>query len=167
MFFQTYLPQYIGRLKKLKCLNVAENMLTYFPLSLFKRTFNELNISNNKFVREDVIEFDHICMYLKLLDEPKKKNNENRVSKLSHAAFNCILKNCIKFKRQDIPRTLWHYFNVVGVCGICERFILPQHSMVYHTRAAPDIVNIVRNHVDSSIPWQTSACLVQCIRPFI
>lgn len=139
-------------------------MLTYLPFSLIRRTFNELDISNNNFVRNDVLKFDHIYVYLKLLNQPNERINilEKNANKLCHQAFFSLIKNCVKFKRQDIPRTLWHYFNVVGHCAICNKYVLPDCSVVNHYNSAPFAVNIVRNHSDSNIPWQRLTCRISC-----
>lgn len=138
-------------------------MLNYLPDSLYFRTFKELDISNNLFLKEDLQSDDHIHNYMKLQNEfDKLASDEPCVTNLSHLSFYILVQNSIKFKRQDIPRTLWPYFNVVGRCAQCCRFVLPDYVLVQHTDALPRSLNLVRNQNTISIPWQSLTCRSNC-----
>lgn len=166
IFFQTYLPQYTGELKKLNSLSVAENLIAYFPDSLFTRTFAHLDISNNPFVDDDSLKFDHICKYnMQLQDESITRSpNQPVVKSLCQLAFSYLMENHIKFKRQDIPRTMWHYFNVTGRCVHCDVFSLPDYSFVRHIISFPEAHNLIKNHPSAFIQWQSLICRYKCYK---
>lgn len=152
----SYLPQIIGELKKLECLFVADNSIKYFPHILSSKIFKEIDISNNLFQLPRSLEFDHIKIYLDTL------NTENLrhvgIKPLSHLAFNNILDNLIPFKRQDLPRSLWTHFDVVGRCMLCNKWILPNYSRVTHTFGLPKAKRIIKDQRANGLPWQSLIC---------
>ncbi|VVC43715.1 Leucine-rich repeat,Leucine-rich repeat domain, L domain-like,Leucine-rich repeat, typical subtype [Cinara cedri] len=163
----TFLPQCIGELQKLKVLDVAENMLNYLPISLYNRTFQTLNISSNKFMQHDSLLYDHIHSFVHSINRcicSEIQTPENpAVKMLSHLSFCSLLKNNVKFKRQDLPRSLWKYFDLAGRCINCDQFMLPYNIIINHTVAYPTASNLIRNQDSGSIPWQTMACRFKCL----
>jgi len=157
-FFQKYLPQLIGGLKKLKSLYIADNYIVYFPHGLANRTFNEIDLSNNSFQIPRSIQLDHIARYLEKSNTLMLNDYELHVKPLVHLAFNKLLDSWIPFKRQDIPRSLWLYFEVVGCCMLCCRWILPDYCRLTHTYALPTAISLIKDHSLHGIPWQSFIC---------
>ncbi|XP_060856421.1 leucine-rich repeat-containing protein 69-like [Metopolophium dirhodum] len=153
-----YLPQFIGDLKKLESLFVADNLLVYFPHILSCRTFKEVDISNNSFQLPKSLMFDHITEYLQIFGKVVKGDLDLDIKPLNHLAFYNMLENWIPFKRQDIPRTLWTYFEVVGRCMLCNKWILPDYSRITHTFALPSAISTIKDHTINGIPWQSLIC---------
>lgn len=94
----------------------------------------------------------------------KKESQKPDVKNLIHLSFASVVQNCIKIKRQEIPRNLWPYFDVVGRCTDCDQYILPQYSKVHLTCAAPSSVSLIKTHVSNSILWLTVFCYCKCLR---
>lgn len=136
-------------------------MLNYFPACLYPRTFNLLDISNNSFMGKDSLLNDHI-LYMQSHNEPI--SSAPVVKKLSHLSFYSLLDNCIKFKRQDIPRSLWHYFNIVARCVHCHKFVLPDCNriLINHSIGSPSTLNLIKNHTTNNIAWQSVVCRFRC-----
>lgn len=150
----------MGEIQKLTYLFVNNNSLRYFPNSLISRRFEQLDISNNMFIQCDMLELDHIHSYkqshnIKVVERPI-------VKKLSHLAFCSLVENRVKFKRQDIPRTLWYYFNVIGRCSQCHKFTLPDYSVLKHTVGFPITCNLIRNNSTNNLSWQSLECSNKC-----
>uniref|UniRef100_A0A2S2NTU5 Protein lap1 n=1 Tax=Schizaphis graminum TaxID=13262 RepID=A0A2S2NTU5_SCHGA len=156
----SYLPQFIGELKKLKNLLVTENLLVYFPHCLSSKTFNEVDLSNNLFHGLIKSSDDHLLRYLAVSSAVKKDDVENAVTSLSHLALYNLMDNCVPFKRQDIPRTLWIYFNLMGRCNVCTRWILPDYCKISYTHSLPLAVHLIKDQRLFSIPWQSMSCSI-------
>jgi len=157
-FFQSYLPHLIGDLKNLKSILVADNMLTYFPHVFFNRYFDEVDISNNSFQLPRSLQFDHINKYLEIFETAVRDDFELDCKKLKHLAFYNMLNNSISFKRQDVPRTLWLFYEVVGRCMLCKKWILPDYSRITHTHALPSAAKTTKDCSINGIPWQSLLC---------
>lgn len=167
LFFQAYLPHFIGDLEKLLFLDVSNNLLTHFPDSLYQRTFHHLDMSNNNFLGilddHDNVP-NHILTYRTLVKKPDSllKNTRNTllqkpsVSELSGLSFIALRENRVKFKRRDIPRTLWHLYDVTGRCIHCTKFALPDYCYVSYCFSAPSAINLVTNH--RTCMWQSLTC---------
>jgi len=155
----TYLPQYIGELRKLQRLCISDNKLRYFPDCLYTRTFKELDISDNMLADSDTLQFDHINAYKK---DNQLETKKNTVHKLINLSFCSLVENSIKFKRQDIPRTLWYYYNFVVRCVHCNKFMLPDYCNVQHTIGFPSTLILIKNHAPSNIRWQSVVCYPKC-----
>lgn len=136
----------------------------YFPDSLFTRSFKHLDISNNQLMQFDSLDFDHILAYQQSINKEYNSETPQKefVKSLSHLAFASIVENAIKFKRQEIPRTLWPYFDVVGRCINCNHFVSPEYCTVQHTIGAPSAINLIKNHYSSGITWQSMICRFRC-----
>lgn len=156
----SYLPQFIGELKKLKNLLVNDNLLVYFPHCLSSKTLNEVDLSNNLFNLPRTQSYDHLLQYLAAFETNKilAEDFEFIVKPLSHLALYNLMDNCVPFKRQDIPRTLWMYFNLVGRCIVCMRWILPYYSKVNYTHSLPVAIHLIKDQRIISIPWQSMSC---------
>lgn len=137
-------------------------MLTYFPESLYSRTFQEIDISDNKFSVPDTYEFDHLCKYQALNKLVKHNGRETPVPKLSHLSFCSLVSNCVVHRRRDIPRTLWRYYNVVVRCIHCHKFVFPDYFNVKQFVALPTSINLIKNHPVSNITWQSAVCQRNC-----
>jgi len=83
---------------------------------------------------------------------------ELNIKPLNHLAFHNMMNNSISFKRQDIPRTLWLYYEVVGLCMLCKKWILPDYSQITHTHALPSAIKITKDCTMNGIPWQSLIC---------
>lgn len=135
-------------------------MLVYFPHCLSSKTLNEVDLSNNLFNLPRTQPYDHLLQYLAAFETNKifAEDFEFIVKPLSHLALYNLMDNCVPFKRQDIPRTLWMYFNLVGRCIVCMRWILPYYSKVNYTHSLPVAIHLVKDQRIISIPWQSMSC---------
>lgn len=114
-------------------------------------------------MKEDLQSFDHINNYMKLQNEcDKLALDAPCVQKLCHFSFYTLVQNNIKFKRQDIPRTLWPYFNVFGRCAQCRCCMLPEYVVVQHHHAMPKTLSLIRDHNLIRVPWQSLVCRFKC-----
>lgn len=145
---------------------VANNSLNYLPISLFNRTFITLNISNNIFLEHDSLLYDHIHSFVHSIQKcacsETQAPEESSVKTLNHLSFCSLLKNNVKFNRQDIPRSLWKYFDMAGRCLNCNQFMLPYNIIINHTLGTPTSIHLIRNEPNNSIPWQTMTCRFKC-----
>lgn len=148
-------------MKKLHSLSVADNTLNYIPDSFFPKTFDHLDISNNPFAEFNSLILDHIYPYISLCGRNEVKH-QNTVKPLSHLSFNYIMQHQVKFKRQEIPRSIWYYFDVVGRCDLCEKFILPGYSVVRHSSNFPAAHCLIKNHESPYVQWQSFVCRFKC-----
>jgi len=128
----------------------------YIPHILFRRKFKEIDISNNSFQLPKSLVFDHLKMYLNVSDIVPKEYFD--LKPLSHLAFYKVMDNCIPFKRQDIPHTLWTLLDVVGRCMLCDKWILPNYSRITHMFALPAAISLTKDHNVNGIPWQSLIC---------
>lgn len=156
----SYLPQLIDCLKKLENLFVADNFLVYFPHVISHKTFNEVDISHNSFRLPTSLHFDHLTSYLKLHETTVRHGLDPDlvIKPLNHLAFFNILDSWITFKRQDIPRTLWIYFDLCGRCVLCNKWILPEYARITHTPALPRAFRIIKDYRTDEIPMQSLLC---------
>uniref|UniRef100_A0A2S2PAV2 Leucine-rich repeat protein 1 n=1 Tax=Schizaphis graminum TaxID=13262 RepID=A0A2S2PAV2_SCHGA len=157
----SYLPHFIGELKKLKNLFVNENLLVYFPRCLSSTIFNKVDLSNNLFLLPRIQPYDdHLLRYLAVSGIVKQDGCENAVKLLYHLALYNLMDNSVPFKRQDIPRTLWIYFNLAGRCYVCDKWILPHYSQISYIHSLPTTVNLIQDQGLYRIPWQSMSCSV-------
>lgn len=144
-------------------------MLTHLPDSLYQRTFHHLDMSNNNFLGmlDDHNNIpDHIHAYRTLINKSvgTLKNTRNSlyqkppVTELSGLSFISLRENRVKFKRQDIPRTLWHLYDVTARCVHCTKFALPDYCYVSYCFSAPAAINFVTHH--RTCMWQSVTCCV-------
>jgi len=155
------LPNFIGELKNLQCLIVADNMLSYYPSSLIYTKLNEVDISNNIFKLPESRYFNSTFSYMDVFGSLKRPDNLF-VKPLSHLSLSSLIDNCVPFKRQDIPRTLWLFFDVVGRCLLCKKCILPDYSHIGYYHSIPRAIILIRNNVPHSIPNQFLVCHISC-----
>jgi hypothetical protein len=140
-------------------LYVADNKLVYFPHCLSLKLFHELDISNNLIPDRVTPNDDHLFKYLMVLKSiQNKKLDEISLTSLSHLALYNLMDNCVPFKRQDIPRTLWIYFNLMGCCISCKRRILPDYCKIGFS---PTILRLIENQ-NYHIPGQFMICRKNC-----
>lgn len=92
---------------------VNGNSLRYFPDNLYDTVYKTLNTSNNQFVYLKCNEGRHIEL-IGLRDAPK----------LSHLSVLSLINNCLKFKRQEIPRPLWNSYYYFSHCKICKKVLV-------------------------------------------
>ncbi|XP_026819895.1 uncharacterized protein LOC113558598 [Rhopalosiphum maidis] len=155
----SYLPHFIGELKKLKNLFVAENLLVYFPHCLSSKIFNKVDLSNNLFLLPRIQPYDdHLLRYLAISGIVKEDGCENAVHSLYHLALYNLMDNRVPFKRQDIPYTLWIYFNLAGRCSVCDRWTLPHYCQISYTRSLPRAEHLIKDQALNNIPWQSMTC---------
>lgn len=168
------MPHFIGELKKLKNLCVSQNLLEYFPGSLRNITFNELDISNNEHLPSESNIFVSIRGGFKKIDnihnyKLHQQNQSNldfdiarSAQKLSSLSFCSLMQNKIKFKRQDIPRTLWDLYQVVARCVLCHKFITPEYCILVYTIEKPIAYNFINSQSVSRLSWQSIKCSRYC-----
>jgi len=154
------LPQFIGELKKLKALFVNDNKLVYLPHCLSSKLFNEMDMSNNSIRGKVKSGDDHLFKYITALKTVQKNVVEDSVTSLSHLSLYNLMDNCVPFKRQDIPRTLWIHFNVMGRCIVCKRWILPDYCKIGFKYSTPMAIRLIKDQNDI-IPWQFIICKIQ------
>ncbi|XP_025198198.1 uncharacterized protein LOC112596654 [Melanaphis sacchari] len=156
--YLSYLPQFIGELKKLKSIFVNDNSLVYLPHCLSSRVFNSIDISDNLFNTPRTQPYDHLLQYLSVFEI--EIEDFDHVKPLSHFALFSLMDNCVPFKRQDLPRTLWIYFNLLGRCVFCMRWILPDYSQISLTHFLPRAIELIKDQGTTSIPWQSMLCSI-------
>ncbi|XP_025203250.1 uncharacterized protein LOC112600278 [Melanaphis sacchari] len=165
--FLTFLPHFIAEMKKLNRLIVADNMLTYYPDRLSRRSFKTVDISNNLFDVPESLRFKHLTKYLNVFGSLKRPDKELNVKPLSHLSFYSLIKTRIPFIRQDIPQTLWLFYDVVGRCAKCNKCILPDYSVISHRNGLPRAINLIKDQNTINIPLQFLLCRVSrhlCVR---
>ncbi|KAF0747380.1 leucine-rich repeat and death domain-containing protein 1-like [Aphis craccivora] len=147
-----YLPHFIGELAYLKNLFVADNMLVYFPHCLSFGTIAEIDIIYNCFHSTEL--YDHLITYKENIKEPTD------FKLLKHIAFFNLMDNLPQLKRQDIPRSLWEYFNYVGRCTICWRWTLPDYCNITCIKFWPlgEKTNMALHLFDEGPTWQLMNC---------
>lgn len=118
-----------------------------------------MDISQNSFVKFSLVN-DHILAYTRANDI--NVPSVPVLKSLSHLALSCIIQNHVKFKRQDIPRALWHYYNVTGRCIRCHRCILPHYARITHIRGTPSTVTLIKGYHTSDLKWQMFECNKKC-----
>jgi len=127
------------------------NSLWYFPEILLDKVFQTLNIFNNRFI------------YLKF-NEERRENAEftglQNPPKLSDLAVLSLINNCIKFKRQEIPRPLWNSYDFVCRCKLCKKLFVFDEKYQKFTFSIPKTIQMVRIE---SIHWQFFEC-PSCVR---
>ncbi|XP_025208257.1 plant intracellular Ras-group-related LRR protein 5-like [Melanaphis sacchari] len=161
----SYLPQSIVELKKLKSITVNGNSLAYLPHCLSSRVFNSIDISDNLFNSSRTQSYDHLLQYLSVSEI--KIEDFDHVKPLSHLALFSLMDNCVPFKRQDIPRSLWIYFRLMGRCVFCMRWILPEYSQISFSHFSPRATELIQEQGTTNIPWQSMLCSIPniCTRP--
>ncbi|XP_060847500.1 uncharacterized protein LOC132927069 [Rhopalosiphum padi] len=125
----TYLPKIICELKILRSLFVADNKLVYLPYCL-SRLYVSMDISNNLIIGTVSPNDSYLYKYIMELLTIQKIDVKNVVPSLSHLSLYSLMDNCVPFKRQDIPRTLWINLNVMGRCDVCKRWTQPEYCRV-------------------------------------
>lgn len=123
---------------------------------MYNRNFKEMDISNNPFELPKPVQFDHIAKYIEKFGMEIQQPLD--IKPLSHLALHSVMDNRLPFKRQDIPRSLWTYFEVVGACMLCHKWILPNSCQIAHIFGLPSAEKIIRDYKINSIPWQSLLC---------
>ncbi|XP_026821244.1 leucine-rich repeat protein soc-2 homolog [Rhopalosiphum maidis] len=136
----TYIPHCLLELEKVY-FNLEHNALVYVPQNLFFGKNLGWNLLDNPMVITKCQKKSYIRRYLDVLN---KENNEDyskiTVQPLTNLSLYNFMDNFnIPFKRQDIPRTLWVYLNLVGRCIVCNRWILPDYSKIKYTHSKDEI----------------------------
>lgn len=160
-----YLPHFIGELGKLKNLRVSNNSLQYLPYSLRHTPFEQLDVSNNigmvniraltgKIFKEHIV--DHIMKYS--LHNEKIRNDDKIAQKLSALSFCSLIQNQIKFKRQDIPYTLWSLYDLAARCVTCCKYVLPEYCTISHVVGGHNAVTLIKDNSVKNLFWQSVRC---------
>lgn len=151
-FFQTHLPPFLGDLKELDCLFIDDNMLTYLPICLKDKTFKHLNLSKNQLEEFGVeLHENKNKQFLKT-----KRSSKNPVSiNLFYLSLFSIIDNCIKFRRQNLCHSIYHYFNIVYRCPDCNHLMIPDFSTEFYEFGYASTINLIQSIV---IPWQSFQC---------
>lgn len=176
MIFQTYLPHFIGELRKLLYFNVSDNQITYFPDSVISRNFNHLDISNNNFsLSDNDYELPEVPDYIQKYVTLDNKNvgilghfnnlESYKPSSLSDLSFIRWFKNGVKFKRQDIPRIQWHLYDLIARCVNCSKYSLPDYDISYNI-SIPGASNLITTHSEIVILWLSFTCS-KCLKAFL
>jgi len=149
-------------MEKMKKLNVSGNQLKYFPDILFTRSYYELDISDNAFItaRADLYKCDHIHTYMESRDWKLSLLDNPTVQNLTYLSFYSLFKSRIKYRRQDIPRTLWHFYDVIVRCAYCHEWTLPIKAVVIHNLVTPSAMNLINSRISCNIMLQSAVC--QC-----
>jgi len=145
---------------------VSGNHLNYFPNGLRHRNFHQLDISNNKFLTavNFVRECDHIYTYVGSAYSQCSLAKLN-VQSLRNLSFCSLFLNGVKYKRQEIPRTLWHFYDLLFRCGHCRKLMLPTKVFLIHSLAVPlAMVSLVKSHNSDRIMYQAVVC--HCKMPY-
>lgn len=126
-FFQKFLPQWIVDFPNIQSLYFADNQLRVIPGNLVYKRLEFFDVSSNKLLANEFFSIKKFKLVNGvIIDGNLKANNgkpENQFNPISlrHLSFYSIVDNCIKFKRQEIPSTLWKDFNLFGPCSTCFR----------------------------------------------
>jgi len=125
---------------------VDGNTLWYFPEILSDTVYHTLNIFNNRFSR---LKFNEI----------RRVNVETtglrNAPKLSDFAVLSLINNCVKFKRQEMPRTQWNYYDFVCRCKSCKKLFLFREKFQKFNFAFPKTEQATRIE---KIHWQFFNC---------
>jgi len=114
IFFQIYLPQFIGELNILKNLHAADNILVNIPRCRSLVMLKRLELTHTFFDHPNYKNFNHLLSYNERTTEPSD------IKPLSHIALFKLMENFPLINRQDIPRRLWEYFEYVSRCVKCR-----------------------------------------------
>jgi len=152
IFFQEFLPHFIGELKNLKTLLVADNKLVYFPYCPSFSNLTEINIKNNYF--HLTVPYDHLTPYKESINVPRD------FKLLWHIAFFSLIDNFPQLMRQDMPRMLWEHSNFFSRCVKCGQWLLPDYSIVSRLKFKPMMKSFIMDkyHRVNGIPWQVMSC---------
>jgi len=151
-FFQTHIPHFIGELPKLKSLLVDGNSIKYFPKSLLNKVFHTLNISNNRFAN------------LKLNHEEQREYVKSSIDlppKLLDFSILSLINNCVKFTRQEIPRSIWDEYDFVTRCIACKKLFIfntKNQIFIYAPPKTEQMMQVEKIH------WQYFACIPCVLR---
>jgi len=128
-------------------------MLDYVPYGLFTRTFKELDISNNSFDHpKNVVLYKNIILYPEYVF----------VNPLSNFSFYFLLDNCKPFKRQDVPCSLWLYFDEVGRCKHCGKWTLQDYSNIDYKDYPVNALSLIKDHKPKIVRNQMYLCCDEC-----
>jgi len=64
--------------------------------------------------------------------------------KLSELSVLSLIDNCVKFKRQEIPRPLWNSYDFVCRCQICKKLFVFNEKNQKFSFALPKTEEMVR-----------------------
>jgi len=135
-------------------------MISYYPSGLMFARLEEVDISNNIFKLAEPL--DHCRLSYIEVFRRKRPDDDLIVRPLSHLSLFSLINNCVPFKRQDIPRSLWLLFDVVGRCLKCEKCILPDYSSIGYFDSIPEAVILTKDNVPPLIPFQFLKCKNKC-----
>lgn len=126
--------------------------------------FKAINVSENEFDEEyNGTVSNNMFMHPV---HPIRLGSSDRsvIQSLSCLSFYSLINNGIKFKRQDIPYTLWHYFNEFCRCQLCHKCVMPDNCIERYCYAYAKSYNFNKN---IKITWQYFECRVRCYKNFI
>lgn len=156
--FQTFIPHFIGELKKLECLYINGNMLEYLPGCLQEKTFKYLNITDNNF--KQMCNFQNNAKRDDMNMSTQEMEKEV-CPKLSNLSFHALINSRIKVNRKDIPQALRHYYDTLCRCNHCSKFVSPNCAIESYYSNWAKTSNIITNF---NISWQFFECLYTCSR---
>lgn len=106
----------------------------YLPTSLQFHDFHSLNISGNKFSipLSEVRQYDHIGLYMRSHGYEETDPYKPIVNELTYLTLTRLVECNIRFKRQHIPRTLWHLFDLLARCVHCKKYSLPYNVKIMY-----------------------------------
>lgn len=163
-YFQTCLPHCIGELKKLKQLFINNNKLKYLPGCLNNIIFRAINVSDNDFDDECNATVSNNVFMLPESAIHLGNSDKSVIQSLSELSLYSLVSNNIKFKRQDLPHTLWHYFDEFCRCDLCHKCVIPNNCIERYSYTYAKSYNFNKN---IKITWQYFECRVRCYRSFI
>ncbi|XP_026820020.1 uncharacterized protein LOC113558709 [Rhopalosiphum maidis] len=147
------LPHFFDGMPELTSLFINNNSLTYLPVMLQNTTFKDINIADNM-LRLPNSESLRI-------QRPKPEEERKTPETLCNLALFSMVKNKVKFKRQDINRTLWDYFNNISSCRECDRMMVVTQQNAFYELGFVRAYNY--QCAANIILWQYSECLHHCI----
>lgn len=127
-FFQTLAPHFIGELPKLTHLKIHYNLLSYLPYNLVDK------VSKTSMKTSD-IHFPRLPVYTfyDLLSENVELARIRDVPKLWDLSVLSLIKNDVKFKRREIPRSMWNSYDFVCRCKTCKKlFVFDEKYQKFH-----------------------------------
>lgn len=164
--FQTRLPYCIGELKKLKQLFINNNKLRYLPGCLHDIIFKAINVSDNAF-EDEFNELNSNDIFISPASPNRIESPNPDITVINNLSLICLqslVKNPIKFKRQDIPHTLWYFFDEFIRCELCHKYVIPDNCMERYSCAYAMSYNFNKN---IKIMWKFFECRVRCYKQFV
>uniref|UniRef100_A0A2S2NAF1 Uncharacterized protein n=1 Tax=Schizaphis graminum TaxID=13262 RepID=A0A2S2NAF1_SCHGA len=147
------LPHFFYGMPELSSLFINNNHLTYLPVMLQNTTFKDINVARNMLRLPN---FESLC-----IQRPKPEKKNNTPDTLFKLALFSIVKNKVKFKRQDVNRRFWDYFSNITSCRECDRMMVITQKNVFYELGFVRAYNY--QYEANIILWQYTECLHHCI----